>query len=90
MVGGAFRRGIKVNRSAITLAEVFQTADRLSSRLLVLLGLAAVFAGMALVLTDPAIRMACAVASGSLMMLVGLVKGMGQLSRNRTPGLDKS
>lgn len=90
MGGGVVRRGKQVNRSAVTLSEVFQTADRLSSRVFVLLGLAAVFAGMALVVSDPAIRMTCAVAAGSLVALVAVIKVMGGMQVRASPVLDKA
>ncbi len=57
------------------------TADRLSSRIGVLVGLAGLFAIMALVLPGTAVRMACAVAAATLVALVVMVRGLAHLGR---------
>ena len=82
--------GYRVSRSGVTLSEVFQTADRLASRLAVLVGFAAVFVAMAFVLTDPTVRLACAVAAGGMVALIVVIKAMAQLSQRVAPGADKA
>ncbi|MFM2390888.1 MAG: hypothetical protein RLZZ437_2443 [Pseudomonadota bacterium] len=62
----------------------------MSSRVVVLLGLAAVFAVMAVVIGDQAVRLACAVAAGSLLALVAVVKTMSRMASRPTPMLDKA
>jgi two-component system, cell cycle sensor histidine kinase and response regulator CckA len=81
---------MNVSRSAFAMSEVFETANRLSSRMIVLLGLAGVFATMGLLLPDMATRLACAVGAGSMIALIVIVKLMALHRQKPAKQMDKA
>jgi two-component system, cell cycle sensor histidine kinase and response regulator CckA len=81
---------MNVSRSAFAMSEIFETADRLSSRVIVLLGLAGVFATMGLLLPDMAMRLACAVGAGSMIALIVIVKLMALRRQKPAQQMDKA
>jgi two-component system, cell cycle sensor histidine kinase and response regulator CckA len=57
------------------------TADRLSSRALVLGGMAVILAMLAFLLTDPALRIAAGMAAGTLVALLVMIKALSAMAR---------
>jgi two-component system, cell cycle sensor histidine kinase and response regulator CckA len=70
-----------VSRSAFAVSEVFVTAERLSSRIYVLGGMAVILAMLATFLTEPSMRIAAGMAAGTLVALLVMIKGFARLSK---------